>query len=432
MSETTKAAATGSSPDPVTPETETPKTETPKSETAAPAPVGPDAGTASVSASASGGKGRLLLTTAVGGVLVVLAGWATLPWWSASLPAPLQSVAQRILPSAPATPVTAEGTSGESTGEITGETAALRADVDDLRATVAHLQQQLEDTRMMVTGLGPSDGVPAVPAASAERLAALEAMVADLAEKSPATVAADLRSLSGRVEELAASRAPASALLTLGDRVTEVEALARKMVSRQDRAVALLLSVVQLREAVDSGRTFSVALKTVQAIAPAELDVKALTADFAVYAEDGLMTDSELERMLSERAAGIVRAAVLPEEATPWWSQALSQLASLVSVRRVDGLADSDDVASIVTRAQTAMGEGSLAVAVDELSRLTGRPAQEADLWLQQARARLGASVVISDLVNEGLARLAAESAAPVSASPASASPASASPASGG
>lgn len=357
----------------------------------APDPSAADATADSAAVPAKPGRtGRTVLFGTVAGAFVLLGGWASLPWWAPSLPGPLGTVALRLMPPRPVDP----------------QVAALTGQVEDLSAVVARLQAQQEQ---MQTALRAVASVPVPAPAGGERLTALEAMVADLADKAPGMMAGEVQALSARVEELAASRAPASALLTLGDRVTEVEALARRAVSRQDRALALLLAVVQLREALDAGRPYAVALKTVQAVAPTDLDVKALTADFAVFAEDGLTTRSRLEQSLAEQAADIVRAAALPEETTAWWSQALEQIAGLVSIRRLDGPTDGDSVATIVSRAQTAMAEGSLSVAVDELSRLTGRPAQEADRWMQQARARLAAETATGDLVNEGLARLAAE-----------------------
>lgn len=339
-------------------------------------------------------SGRTLLVGGAAGAFVLLGVWASVPWWAPALPGPLGTVALYLMPPRPVDP----------------QVADLQRQVQDLTGMVTRLQQQQDQTQAALRSVAAASAAAPSPV-GAERLAALEALVAELSEKAPATLAADMQALSARIEELSASRAPASALLTLGDRVTDVEALARKAVSRQDRALALLLSVVQLREALDSGRPYAVALKTVQAVAPADLNVKALAADFAVFAEDGLTTQATLEQRLSEEAADIVRAAALPEDTTAWWSQALEQVAGLVSVRRLDGPTEGDSVASIVSRAQTAMAEGALSVAVDEMSRLTGRPAQEADGWMQQAKARLAADTVISDLVNEGLARLAAETA---------------------
>lgn len=339
-------------------------------------------------------SGRTLLIGGAAGAFVLLGVWASVPWWAPALPGPLGTVALYLMPPRPVDP----------------QVADLQRQVQDLTGMVTRLQQQQDQTQAALRSVAAASAAAPSPV-GAERLAALEALVAELSEKAPATLAADMQALSARIEELSASRAPASALLTLGDRVADVEALARKAVSRQDRALALLLSVVQLREALDAGRPYAVALKTVQAVAPADLNVKALAADFAVFAEDGLTTQATLEQRLSEEAADIVRAAALPEDTTAWWSQALEQVAGLVSVRRLDGPTEGDSVASIVSRAQTAMAEGSLSVAVDEMSRLTGRPAQEADGWMQQAKARLAAYAVISDLVNEGLARLAAETA---------------------
>ncbi|GAB3127595.1 COG4223 family protein [Novispirillum itersonii] len=356
-----------------------------------PAVTTPDPSVAEAAAAAKPSRrGRTIVISTVAGAFVLLGGWASLPWWAPSLPGPLGTVALRLMPPRPVDP----------------QVAALTGQVESLSAVVARLQAQQEQ---MQAALRAAAAAPAPAPVGGERLTALEAMVADLADKAPGAMAGELQALSARVEELAASRAPASALLTLGDRVTEVEALARKAVSRQDRALALLLAVVQLREALDAGRPYAVALKTVQAVAPATLDVKTLTADFAVFAEDGLTTQSVLEQSLSEQAADIVRAAALPEDTTAWWSQALEQIAGLISIRRLDGPTEGDSVATIVSRAQTAMAEGSLSVAVDELSRLTGRPAQEADGWMQRAKARLAADAVTGDLVNEGLARLAAE-----------------------
>ena len=191
--------------------------------------------------------GLYLGTTAV--VLIAgLAGYATLPLWKGSRPQALQPYAESLLP--------AVGDSADLTA-LKAEVAEIGASLGTLGTTVAALDRRLSALEEAAAATTPTEDAP--PPAQNGRLEALEAAVSRLQE-APAVEAVDLSPLQAsltalreRLAELEASRAPASAVLSLSERVSQVEDLARASSSRQDRALAFLLAVGQLREAVEAG-----------------------------------------------------------------------------------------------------------------------------------------------------------------------------------
>jgi hypothetical protein len=77
----------------------------------------------------------------------------------------------------------------------------------------------------------------------------------------------------------------------------------------------------------------------------------------------------------------------------------------LITIRRVGGGPSHTDVDSAVSRAETALISGELAVAVTSLGSLSGPAADVAEDWLSDARGRLVAEQVLATL--DGRAALA-------------------------
>jgi uroporphyrinogen-III synthase len=369
-----------------------------------------------------GGKGKLI----VGGVAVVLVGalaaYASLPWWVNSLPEQVRPMAQKLLP-APAT---------SETDALKAQIAALQNGLGVVKGEMGALQSRvgvLEDSTSRPALPAPALSTPDVMAEPAtpqqgngaaeqgqtvamgdveQRLAALEQML----RGAHGEMTTALEALQADLDELKSSRASASALLNLSDRVSSLEGAVNHAISRQDRALAFLLAVGQLRAAVEGGRGFEGELKTVAAMAPADLDLTALTAGFAARAGDGVPTLTALQQSFTAIGAKVIRASALPDDETAsWWSRTVDRLLTVVTIRRIDGDAVGSGPAAVVSRAEALLKTGALAEAISELSALQGGPADVLAPWLDQAKARLAADTALNDLTGSALAAVTASQA---------------------
>lgn len=365
------------------------------------------------------GKGKVI----IGGVAVVLVGalaaYASLPWWVNSLPEQVRPMVQKILPAPPQSETKALEAQiaalQNSLGVVKGEVSALQSRVgvlEDGASRPARPESGPESGGVMAeTTVPPQAGAGQAGAMIGDveqRLATLEQML----NGSHGEMVTSLETLQADLEELKSSRASASALLNLSDRVSGLESAVDQAVSRQDRALAFLLAVGQLRAAVEGGRGFDGELKTVAAMAPADLDVAALTDGFAGRAADGVPTLTALQQSFTAMGAKVIRASALPDDETAsWWNRTVDRLLTVVTVRRIDGDAVGDGPAAVVSRAEALLKSGSLAEAVRELSALQGGPAEVLGPWLAQAQARLAADRALNELTGSALAGVTASQA---------------------
>lgn len=343
----------------------------------------------------AGGGGRVVAYGVVAVLVVLLVAWATLPLWISALPDGVRQRVQHLVPG-----------SGQSEQVMT-----VAQEVEDLRLALGSLRTELSQTQERVEQIAqqPPSEAGQVPQELTDRLSAVEQQVTTLRDRAPQGLEQKISDLQTRTEELAANRAQASAVLSLSERVAAVEAMARKAVSRQDRALAFLLAVGQLREAVDSGRPFENELKTAAAVAPAQIAVRQAVEGFAGHADSGLPTKTVLRQRLESLGAEVIRADAVPQDGESWWNRTVDHVLGVVSVRRVDGEAVGDAPAALVSRAEAALEDGNLSAAVAEMSKLQRAPAEVAAAWLADARARLAAAEGLNDLTGEALARLTAE-----------------------
>lgn len=324
-------------------------------------------------------------------LLVLLVLYASLPWWRSSLPPEYQAWTSAILPKAEAD-------------------TALRGEIDDLQAALVALRGSVRGLEGRVDRLAEQQqqqqpAAEASAGASAEDLAALRQQVEQL---SRAAAGQNVEALGGRVAELENSRAAASTVLDLSERVNRVEAQARDASARQESALAFLMGALQLRDAIAAGRPFDAELRSLAAVAPQGVDIAAAAKDFATHADSGIVPLVVLRQRLAAQGEEIIRAAARPDEGDGWWNRTVDRALSVVSVRRTDGEAVGDGTAAIVSRAEQRLAAGNLAAAVGELGALQGGPAEAAAPWLRDARAHLAAEEAVADLTAEALARVGA------------------------
>ena len=229
----------------------------------------------------------------------------------------------------------------------------------------------------------------------------------------PISVQVDLSGIEDRIGRLEKNGADAATVLRLVDRINQLETSLRDLQTRRKADAALVLALGLLKDAVDRGAPFDVELRAVKALAPDDSDIKKVVADLKPRAAAGIPARSVLIARLNALEAAIVRADSLPavDESVvdDWKRKALERLLTLFTLRREDGEIDGVSAPAVVARAHTALNRGDLADAVHQIEGLTGEPAKAAQIWLEDARARLVADQEIADLAADAVAAAGAK-----------------------
>ncbi|MBF0326310.1 MAG: hypothetical protein HQL42_14730 [Alphaproteobacteria bacterium] len=359
-------------------ETDVPKPATPASgDPASPEPE---------NAAPAKGSSAWALVLAV--ILAALIGAAALTYES------WKSVLEMVVPTATLAPPTNPVPANPAPVAQNPAPALVAPPADSGRAELAALQGRLAQ-------------LEARPAADA-RLDQAEGQIKALQAQIPARLAADLQELAAQVGELKRTSADAAAVLRMTDRLEKAESRLAELESKRSSAVALLLAVGQLREALAASLPYDSELRAVKALAGTDQDILQGVEILKARAVAGLPTRAVLVSRFHALAPAIVRADILPAEMS-WWRQTLDRLATLVIVRREDGDAVGEDSPALVARATARLGEGDLAAALAELSRLTGGAATIAAPWLADASDRLAADHAVSEMTAHVVAAIGAK-----------------------
>ncbi|KAF0138470.1 MAG: uroporphyrinogen-III synthase, partial [Rhodospirillaceae bacterium] len=286
--------------------------------------------------------------------------------------------------------------------------------VDRLGSGLAVLEQRLTAMENAFSPASlPLAGGEATPAAMKQRLAALETAVVGRPEQLEAltrqvtALEARLGNLGDRFDAMIREQVGAATLATVYDRLAALEEAVRRTAARQDNALAWLLAVAQLREAVHRGAPFAAELHAARALAEEVEVVDAAVTGFVAYAATGLPTRTTLEARFDSLNSEIARAAMAPE-GDGWLEYTLQHLVAVITIRRTDGAATGEGTLAIMARASAALQSGGLAGAVRAMEALQGGPARVANAWIAFARARAAADEALSGLTARALGRTAA------------------------
>lgn len=314
-------------------------------------------------------------------IALVVAGVASFDHWK-DLALPARTQAPVPVAASPVNPAPAFRPASEADG--------LRAELNSLRDRLGQLENR-------DTGTGPA------------RLGKVEAAIQTLQAlpQVPPTLVAEMGELSKQVVELKRTSADAAAVLRLADRVEKAEAEMRELQAKRSSAVAQLLAVGQLREALARAMPYDNELRALLALAGSDPEVVSVTQPLKARAIAGIPTAPTLVGRFHRLAPDLVRAQVLPTEQS-WWRQTLDRLTSLVTVRREDGEAAGDSAAAIVARVEARLAEGDLEHAAAEAAGLKHAAAEIAAPWLADVQARLIADKAASALTAHVVAQVGA------------------------
>ena len=257
------------------------------------------------------------------------------------------------------------------------------------------------EVQPLISGLTPPPAsVP--PVAVAPPLPAI--LPPAVAAAAPNT-APDVTALAARVTQLEKSSADAAAVLRLLDRLDQVENALRQVQSRHKGDAAVVLGVALLKEAVDRGAPFDTELRTVKVLSPDDPDIAKLVDQLKPRAAAGIPSRTVLAGRFAALETAILRADIIPVAANSGWQrQMLERVLTLFTLRREDGLEDGDSPAAILARARADLDRSDWPQAVQSLSSLSGEPAKAAQIWLDDANARLLADRLIADAAAQAVA----------------------------
>ncbi|KAF0223717.1 MAG: hypothetical protein FD176_1743 [Rhodospirillaceae bacterium] len=318
-------------------------------------------------------------------IAVVVAGVASFDHWK-----------DLVLPARTQAPVPMVASSPVNTAPA--PTFRPASEADGLRVELNALRDRLGQVESRATS---ADLAPRLGKAEAA-IQALQAL-----PQVPPTLVAEVGELSRQVVELRRTSADAAAVLRLADRVEKAEAEMRELQAKRSSAVAQLLAVGQLREALARAMPYDNELRALLALAGADPEVVSVTQPLKARAITGIPTAPTLIGRFHRLAPDLVRAQVLPAEQS-WWRQTLDRLTSLVTVRREDGEAAGDSAAAIVARVEARLAEDDLEHAAAEAVGLKDAAAEIAAPWLADVQARLAADKAASALTAHVVAQVGA------------------------
>lgn len=263
---------------------------------------------------------------------------------------------------------------------------ALLAEIERLRAQVDRLKTENEKQIEQLRASMPKTGL------LEERLLAVSARE-DAFEQ-------QLVETGVKMERIERNKADASAVLSLMTRMEITEQKLRASNAEKERAAALLLAVYQLREAALSGQSFLAEQQSALALAAPMPRIAASLRSLSVAADQGVWTKTALLQSFASYADK----AVLSETVSPkkdWFHQALNSLKTLVVIRRIDA-SDADNLSTqaVLARAQQAVDNADLAVAVMQLQSLQGTAKEIMKDWTQAAQRYLTTQKTISETVS--------------------------------
>jgi hypothetical protein len=220
------------------------------------------------------------------------------------------------------------------------------------------------------------------------RIDQLSAQTAQAVKEPPDTV-----KLEAQIADLKRSIPAEGLILHLTERV---DALAQAQAAGQ----ALLLTVGQLREAVDRGDSFSAELSATRRLAQGDentmLDAFADGAPTGIPSRDKLLRDFKpLSEELLQKESEV--------EGPGFWQAIVSHLRKVISLRRMDG--KGNDAEAVLARTDSAFKQGDWDKAVEDMRALPGPFEAMADDWIRGARLRLAADRALSQLAASAAAR---------------------------
>jgi hypothetical protein len=319
------------------------------------------------------------------GIGVVLMNW---PFWAEVLApywyggeADTAKTPAAVVPAATPSqaPMTVEK-DGESIEEMRTERQRLRQELNRLMARMEAIEKSVDSVKKLIQATAPvaENGTPGKTSATlAERLSELE----DSGQS--------IKSLLQRMDKLESDSAP-----QIG-----AEPDARAGGGQSGRALAIVLAVANLRQAVAMDEPFEKHLEALSALYGDDPDIKSAILVLSKSSVAGIPTLATLRERFDGLAGKIVQASKILEE-TGWIERTTNRIMSLVTWRQVGDGAEASSPDAIVASAEARLRAGDLKGAVNALKGLSShaKAAKAAATWMNDAQARVFAERAIATL----------------------------------
>jgi uroporphyrinogen-III synthase len=355
------------------------------------------------------GRSRMgtVLVTLIAVIVVLGAGYATLPSWRDNLP----PVVRDHLSGTAAVSDALQRENRDLGTRVTEMASKLQAKESDLGAAqsqMAAMENQAAGLTAKLTGkLAASEQALAAlrtantagEAAAAEnaalkgRIAALDQLLA--AEKE-ARASAD--AATNKAEAMATERTATAGKLsaTVDEAAGKIAGLEKNLDTARKAAVlagktdTIALAARKLRDALFGAAPFVAEIRVLKDMAGEAPAVAAALSAIEPLAPTGVATRNDLFARLPAAVTAVVAADRRPNNES-WIDRTVSKLTGFVTVRRIDGKGAGAD--AILARAEMAARRGDLTATAKEISTLTDPGAAAAAPWLKAAQDRLAADL---------------------------------------
>jgi len=232
-----------------------------------------------------------------------------------------------------------------------------------------------------------------------------------------------IASLTERLDQMSGLDAKVGELTPRLDALTpRLDALDQQVASlpkgnEQQRAVALIVAVGELRSALAGDKSFAAELSTLGDLTQNDealrLRLKPVIDSLAPMAEAGVPTLSQLAAGFPATEIARAGEAELAGEVTDdnwlkrFWRGLGHSISEVITVRPTGPDVEGDDTLARLARAEAKLGEGDLSAAAAEVRAMTGLAAETSAEWLAQADARLAiedAAAQLADISTRELA----------------------------
>lgn len=161
------------------------------------------------------------------------------------------------------------------------------------------------------------------------------------------------------------------------------------LVSDQNEQLTLLKQFYRTRQQALSARPFSEPLAALLAMEGLDGETYTALGKLQGVAENGLASPARLKKEFTRAFDDYLSRTRSHASSEGLWPEIKARMSGLVQIRKVGAQHKDDDDASILARAEAAVAEENITLAVSELSLLSPDAAPYFHEWRQQARQRL-------------------------------------------
>ncbi len=218
----------------------------------------------------------------------------------------------------------------------------------------------------------------------------------------------NIETLQVENKEIRASMASAASVLGILTRIDKIEQRIEKMSAKSDKGAIMLMSVMQLKEAVYRGDDFSVELETVSLVTKGNRDAKMQIDEIYKYMKTGIFKKEILIEEFDKYRKDMINAS-LGDEKTSMGDKVLAKLRELVNFKRLD-VEDEESVEVIVNNVKAYLKYKDINAAYKELMKIKEvEILQISEKWQKQVKAVMAVDSAISKLSAMAMAQIKAD-----------------------